>query len=102
MAGPDGVNACGLQDLQLPFRGAAADSRSQCPEIVMQADTLQLEVPPIQQKPFVFFESNGANAERADISVNDAISTYQFRDQAIQVRVLHVPAFRSRDDQATH
>src|SRR5882672_12229135 len=53
VARADGVDAGGLQDLELPLGGSATHRRAQRTEVVMQAYTVQLERTAIQQKTFL-------------------------------------------------
>ena len=93
VAGADGVHTGGFHDLQLALGGAAVDGRSQRAEVVMVADALDLDVPPVQEEALLLVEDNGANAERCAVAVHDFLVDVQdFAHQRVHVRMLDVPA----------
>ncbi len=71
MAGPNGIDAGGLQNLELPLRGTPIHRGPECSQIVVKTHALQLERPAVEDETALPVEGNRAHAEGRDIAVDD-------------------------------
>ena len=67
----EGVNSHFLENLQLAFRSAGIECRSQCSEVVVVANTVELNALSIEEKPAVCFELDRSDAESSLVGVDD-------------------------------
>ena len=91
MAGAYGVDARALQDLELPLGGRPVDRHAQRAQIGMIANTLDFDVPPVQQEAFLRVEGDGADAEWRGVAVHHAAAIHDFAHQRVQVGVVDIP-----------
>jgi len=100
VAGADGIDPRGLQDLQLALGGATIYRRSESPQVVMQAHAVKLHPPAIQGEPFRFVKGDAANSKWGQVTVADALTLHHLALQGVEVGVIDIPKLWPRQRQA--
>ena len=97
MAGPDGIDAHLLKQLDLSLECASVDGRAQGAEVVMITYAVEPDVFTIQEKSLVGVELDRPNAEVGLISVNTLAVQLNGYNGHVEVGLSDTPQLWSTD-----
>ncbi len=99
VAGPNGIDTGGLENLELALRGTPIHRSPECSQIVVETHSLQLDRPAVENEATLPVEGDRAHAEGRDIAVDDLPCDGNLRHQRIEVGMVGVPPHRPRQVQ---
>src|ERR1035441_4439645 len=86
-----GVDTDLLESLEAAFQRLLDEGRAKCAEVVMNADSLHLDGPPIQDEPLVRAEVESANPERSALVVYQLPVEIDAAHRPVQTRLIGRP-----------
>ena len=88
---PDRIDAHFAKDLQFPRKGRPVERRAQRAEIVMLTDTVQFEMPSVQEESSLRIHRHGSKAHTVFFRIRLSFVYPQSGLQRIQKRVIDIP-----------